>query len=412
MKEAARSPSSPWAAELGEIAAQCARCGKCQSVCPVYDVLRREQAVARGKVALVQCMLRGELEPGLSPHRWIYMCLKCLRCQSICPSSVNFSALQRLARSKVALRDPTPVAARLGAAMMLARRWLFDLALRSFYLGQKLLGFGKLPPQRHVMLFGAGGTAVPKVARRTTLSRFGSNRAGDERTVAFFTGCLMNYVYTEAANATIEVLQKAGWKVIVPAGQLCCGAPLASLGEMPGLRRLARRNIEVFERTRARYVVTACASCASTLREEYPGVLGREAEEFSSSVFELSQFLEKVAFQVPGKVDRRLTYHDPCHLAWVLNTSEAPRRLLRRAAEYVEMEDADRCCGMGGIFSTFNPGVADQIAEKKVRSVLASGAGTVVTTCPGCMMQIEGQLHRRRSDVRVMHLAEVLRETF
>ena len=412
MKETVREPSSRWAAELAEMVAQCSRCGKCQSVCPVYDVLRREQAVARGKVALVQRMVQGALKPGLSLHYWIYMCLKCLRCQSICPSSVEFASLQRLARSRVALRQPTPIVARLGASMMLARRWLFDLGLRVFYYGQKLLGYGKLPPQRHVMLFGAGGTAVPKVSRPTTISRYGSNQKAGDRTVAFFTGCLMNYFYTDAAQAAIEVLEKAGWKVIVPKEQLCCGAPLASLGEIRGLKRLARRNIEVFRRTGARHFVTACASCASTLREEYRSVLGAEAEEFCASMYELSQFLDKVGYKPSSGTNRSVTYHDPCHLAWVMDTREAPRKLLRRAADFVEMEDADRCCGMGGIFSTFHPDVAGEIGEIKVRSILAARADAVVTTCPGCMMQIEGQLTRRGADVRVMHLAEVLRETF
>ena len=171
---------------------------------------------------------------------------------------------------------------------------------------------------------------------------------------------------------------------------------------------LARRNVEAFKRTGAKYIVTACASCASTLRAEYRGVLGPEAEPLSGSLLELSEFLDRVGFAPDQKLDESVTYHDPCHLAWVLGVKEAPRRLIRRSAELVEMEDADRCCGMGGVFASMNPGVADEIGLRKVNAAAGTGVPTLVSTCPGCMMQIEGQLRKRDVAIRVEHLAELL----
>ena len=397
-----------WRQRMQDLSARCARCGKCQSVCPVYDVFHREQAVARGKVALMKQGALGRLPAGLSPHRWIYMCLKCLRCQSTCPSGVDFAALQRLARSRYALRSPVPVVARVGARLMLGRRWLFDLTLRAFYLAQKAAGLSRLPPQRHVILLNSLNKAVPKIARRTTLAKYASRERGDDRTVAFFTGCLMNYVYTDAADCAIELIRKAGWKVIVPRGQVCCGAPLASLGDENGFRMLARRNLEALRRVGARYIVSGCASCASTLRMEYGTVLGDEAAEMGESVLEFSQLLDRSGFKPAKKLQESVTYHDPCHLGWVLAEKGAPRRLIAQAAAMAEMDGADLCCGMGGVFSSFNPAVSDLIAEKKVGAARRTGAATLVTTCPGCMMQIEGQFLKHHADIKVEHLAQLL----
>jgi glycolate oxidase iron-sulfur subunit len=185
-------------------------------------------------------------------------------------------------------------------------------------------------------------------------------------------------------------------------------------------RKAADLNVAVFSDVDC--VVTGCATCACTLKE-YSHFLANTPEReaaytaFSAKVKHVSQFLTDVldlkasAYRINPEIrGKKLTWHDPCHLNRHLGIKEQPRRILKSldGAEYVEMPNADRCCGMAGQFSMFYYELSRKIAEKKMDSVAASDADIVVTACPGCQLQLTESAARLRKPQRVMNLMDVL----
>ncbi len=395
-----------WQAELD----RCAVCGKCRAFCPVFAETLDETRVARGRIRLAKAYLRGDVGATRKLGDYVGSCLKCMRCQANCPSGVDYALILDMVRAEMVRKRPLPFLLRL-----VLRRLLFWR--RGFNAAMRLAGFfSKLIPRRgrrlrHLPLFLLGGRGVPPLAKETSLSWAARRipRPGRE-VVAFFTGCMMNYAYPEAVKSCVEVLERLRLQVVIPRDQVCCGAPALTVGDLKVVKKLARRNKEALLRRRPSVILTGCASCTSTLRVEYPKLFGEEFEEFSSRVQSFSEFLAERGEIEWKQGAEKVTFHDPCHLKWVQDIYLEPRTLLRKAAEFVEMEDADSCCGLGGLFSLFHPDISGEIGRKKAEAVVRSGAEIVATECPGCMFQLQERLSAVRADVEVKHIGEILRE--
>lgn len=397
--------------KLQEELNRCAVCGKCRAVCPVFVKTLNESKVARGRIRLAGACLRGEVSATRKLGDYVSSCLKCYRCEANCPSGVDYGFVIDGIRAEIAARRPMPILLRLVLRKLLFRRSGFDAAMRAAHYLSRLLPRGR-KRLRHLPLFVLGGTSIPAIARRTALSRTRTRVARPVgETVVFFVGCLMNYVYPDAAESCIEVLERLGLRVVVPQDQLCCGSPAFSVGDLEAARRLATKNMRVLLRHDPSAIVTGCASCAGVLKREYPKLLGDEFEPLSSKVRGFSEFLAE-----RGEIDwdvrrrRKVTYHDPCHLKWLQNVYVEPRSILRGATEFVEMENADACCGLGGLFGLFHHDIAAQLGDEKARSVMESGAEVVATECPGCMLQLESSLSAAGGKTEVRHIGEVVRE--
>jgi L-lactate dehydrogenase complex protein LldE len=223
-------------------------------------------------------------------------------------------------------------------------------------------------------------------------------------------------LYPEIGVRIVRLLRRLGVAVDFPAGQTCCGLPLFNSGYHREAAAVAARTIPLFRDADA--VVIPSGSCAWMVKHEYPGLvrepgLQAEARRLAERTWEFSQFLVNALGVTEFETDvrGRLTYHDSCHLLRGLHESQSARTLLRRlkGAEFVELPGSDECCGFGGSFSVRLPEVSTSILERKLRNVEATSAGCVVACDAGCLMQMGGGLGRRRSAVRALHLAEVLR---
>ncbi|MBI5586447.1 MAG: (Fe-S)-binding protein [Deltaproteobacteria bacterium] len=235
-------------------------------------------------------------------------------------------------------------------------------------------------------------------------------------TVTLFIPCLMDGLFPQAAGDLVYLLRRLGFRLAYPPEQTCCGQPAFNQGYFEPARKLARRFIELFEP--AECIVCPSGSCTAMVKKHYeelfvqePGFLER-AQALGEKIFEVSQFLtayvplEKINARFPGKV----TYHDSCHSARGLGIFAETRRLLARVQglELVEMEDSKACCGFGGLFSRRFPEVSAAIGMEKIKQIQATGADWVIGNDPGCLMQIQGQLHRQALPIGVKHLVEVL----
>ena len=233
-------------------------------------------------------------------------------------------------------------------------------------------------------------------------------------TVALFVTCLVENMKPAIAFDTIALLEDAGYAVVVPANQVCCGQPNLNGGDRNNAIATARRVIDAF--IHFDYVVIPSGSCGGMLKHHYPQLLAEDSayrgksEQLAAKVFELSQFLIEVADYQPAAVNcEPVTYHDACAGLRELNIKSEPRQLLSNAGVQIsELAETESCCGFGGTFCVKYPDISAAMAERKVQDVLQTGADTLVMGDLGCILNIEGKLHRDGHRVRVIHYAELL----
>ncbi|MFQ5860996.1 MAG: (Fe-S)-binding protein, partial [Dehalococcoidia bacterium] len=238
--------------------------------------------------------------------------------------------------------------------------------------------------------------------------------------VALLSGCIMPIVQARTMEAAVRVLQRNGCQVVVPQGQLCCGALNLHSGDRSQARAMARRNIRVFLESGADAVLVASAGCGSAMKEchellrddpEY----GPLAQRFSGMVQDITEFLVQLPLEPPqGELKQRVTYQDPCHLAHAQRIAQAPRSILQAipGLEYVEMEGASQCCGAAGIYSIVQQGMARQLLEEKMAKVKATSAQVIATANPGCVLQLEAGVRGVGLPARVCHVVELLDEAY
>lgn len=391
--------------------AKCSMCGKCHSVCPVYLETGEETMVTRGRISLAMALRDHEIKFTDKLKDSVYSCKKCLRCCKICPSGVNFEVIIQSLLYSVAEEMGIPLLPKLVFRWVLPRRWLFDLLLKITSITQKFTPTKKRGPMRHLPLMFMGNRWVPALAAGSALKQFGGEHkvANPKMRVAFFTGCLINYVYTDIAESVIDVLNRLDIDVVVPKDQLCCSLPALSLGDKKAVALLIKKNSEALKNANVDAIVAACGSCTKSLKSDYMHILGDSWEEMSKKVYDISEFIEKFTEYQTEPIDKKVTYHDPCHLFWALDVSKEPRNQLKRSANYIEMEGASNCCGGGGIFTLLHYDLTLKIMNRKIDSIVKSGAEVVATNCPGCVMQIADGITGRGLHIKSLHTIQVLR---
>lgn len=390
--------------------AKCSMCGKCHSVCPVYLETGEESMVTRGRISLAMALRDHEISLTEKLKDSIYSCKKCLRCCKICPSDVNFEVVIQSLLYSVAEEMGIPFMPKMIFRWVLPRRWLFDLVLKVSSITQKLVPTKKRGVMRHLPLMFMGKRWVPTLAKGSALKQFqGEHHVPNPKMrVAFFTGCLINYVYTDIAESVIDVLNRLNIEVVVPKGQLCCSIPAVSLGDKKSAMVLVNRNRKVLEDAKVDAIVTACGSCSKTLKSDYMHLLEESWAGMAKKVYDISEFIEKFTEYKTEPLAEKVTYHDPCHLFWAQNISKEPRNQLKRSANYIEMKRASDCCGGGGIFTLLHYDLTLKIMNRKIDSIVESGAEVVATNCPGCVLQISDGIADRGLSIKTLHTIQML----
>lgn len=235
--------------------------------------------------------------------------------------------------------------------------------------------------------------------------------------VSLFVTCLVDQLWPSIGASAVEVLRRAGCEVEFDQRQTCCGQPAFNTGYRSEARVLARRFIEVFESSSADAIVSPSGSCTAMVhhfRELFSAdEMWRErAENVASRTHEFASFLVNVlgVDELGASFTGRVTWHDACHGLRDLNLHSEPRRLIHqvRGVEFVEMANADACCGFGGTFSVKYPEISVAILDNKIEAIEKAGVRAVVSGDASCLMQMGGRLSRKASPVRAMHLAELL----
>jgi glycolate oxidase iron-sulfur subunit len=408
----------------------CMKCGFCMSSCPVYKEDLIEASVARGRNAMVRGLIKGELEFTHRLAEIIDKCTLCKTCSVNCPAHVDIPAVVIAARAdkyrKLGLKFPYNLVYR----SILPRRVLFGRVVRLAGIAQKLFFPKSEGTLRHLPLFVDGmlgkGRNIPTVAKkflRQQIPEVNSPLRGVpiKYRVGYMTGCITDYIFPETGLKLIKFLNRQGVEVIVPRKQGCCGVPVyMGAGDFDIGRKMADTNSEAFKGLD--YVIVDCASCGSAIKE-YEKYLADTDDrklkysEFGNKVIHITAFLTDVLRLPPSAYTTKeefkgksVTWHDPCHLNRYMGVKEQPRKILNDMKEikYIEMADADKCCGMAGGFSMKFYDTSKKIADRKTNNIQNSGADIVVTGCPGCQIQLLDTAARHKLPIKVMHIMDLL----
>lgn len=406
-----------------DLLADCVHCGFCLPTCPTYLLWGEEMDSPRGRIHLMNLAARGEIGLGETVRGHIDACLGCMACVTACPSGVRYDRLieavrpqvDRLAgrtrsdrwfRGLIFALFPYPRRLRLAASAI----WLYQRSglRRLAHRG----GLARLLPPR----LRAMESLVPAVSLSAMATRLpvrtpatGARR----RTVAMLTGCVQRVFFAEVNAATVRVLAAEGCEVIVPPGQECCGALSVHSGRDEEGRSRARRLIDAFEREQADSIVVNVAGCGSTLKE-YGDLLADDPEyaeraaRFAARVTDVSELLADLGPAAPRHpIAARVAYHDACHLAHAQGVRSQPRAVLATipGLDVADIAEADICCGSAGIYNLVQPQAAEQLGRRKAANISATGADAVITSNPGCLLQIERHLGQ---PVPVLHLVQLL----
>lgn len=382
----------------------------------------------RGRIYLMRAVTDGRMELSKEVRRHLELCLDCRSCETACPSGVQYGRLIepfRVAMEKAPdgrgssdwfrrwiLFGLFPYANRLRWSLLPARL----LQLTGLDRMVEAVGLPKLLPgklrQMHAML--------PRLRKREPelpefLPAIGTKRA----TVALFTGCIGEAVFHHTNWATARVLQRNGCDVLIPKGQTCCGAIHYHAGEEPPALQRAVQNANSIDPDKVDAVIVNVAGCGSMLKDyRHLHVAEEHAERvrrFAAKVKDINEFLIELGPIVPtGRIQRKVTYHDACHLCHAQQIRTQPRKLLQMipGLEIVPLAESDICCGAAGTYNLTEVEMAERLVRRKVDNVVATGADTLVVANAGCTLHIGRRLRQDGRNIDLVHPVELLDESY
>ena len=409
---------------------KCVHCGFCLQACPTYIQTGLETESPRGRIALMKAVNEGRLEmtPAVVGH-WD-MCIQCRACEVACPSGVPYGRLIEATSAQIERVRKRGLVARLVAGTVLNHVLLHQGRLGLLATMLRLYErTGMQTVVRRARLLRLLSPGLAELERSSPSIRGGSFKArgqvapaaGEKRArVALLSGCVMPVVHGPAMDAVTRVLARNGCDIVVTRDQVCCGAIHSHVGDLEAARDLARRNIDAFTADGVDAVINASAGCGTRLKE-YGHLLqddpayAKKAQDFSAMVKDIHEFLVELPLRPPeGRVERRVTYQDSCHLAHSQRITDAPREILRSipGLEFVEMRDSDRCCGAGGTYTITQREMSLKLLDSKMEAADATRADTIATANPGCVVQLEYGVRRRQAGAEVRYVVELLDEAY
>ncbi|MEK5060530.1 (Fe-S)-binding protein [Paenibacillus shunpengii] len=415
----------------------CMRCGFCLPACPTFRETGLEQESPRGRIALMKAVADGLMSPDQAFQDQMNHCLGCRACEPACPADVKYGQLIEQARD--AIEDEVKHRIPVRGLRRTVFEGLFPHRKRLKVLGGALgfyqkSGLQKMARHSGVMRMFPKHLAemekvLPEASANGVVEQIGTIFPAKGETVArvaLFRGCIMDVLFAQTNVNTVKLLSEAGFEVVIPNEQVCCGALHAHSGEMELARSLARTNLSVFKEAGIDYIVSNAGGCGALL-VEYDHLLHEDSEHaemakwFASRVIDVSQLLhEHGRIPVFAETEERtsgtvtITYQDSCHLRNVMKSSNAPRQLMKQVANvnFVEMKEADRCCGSAGIYNVTQPEMAGEILSHKMEHANRTEARYLLTSNPGCLLQMKlgVEKHGAAGEMEVKHIVDFLYE--
>jgi len=411
----------------------CMRCGFCLPTCPTYiESGYQESHSPRGRIALMKAVVDGLIEPDEDFEKSLNMCLGCRACEPVCPSGVNYGHLLEEARDIVHQNKKHSLPVKAVRNTVFEGLFPHQNRMRTLtgLLGvYQRSGMQKVVQKSGLLKFLPDSFAtmervlpdVPSLKELKNRPYHLEPIGVQKKKVSFFTGCLMDTMFMKTNDATMKLLQLAGCEIFIPKTQACCGALHGHSGEKNKAKELAKQNIAAFEEIEADYIITNAGGCGAFLID-YDHLLkddpqwAKRAKSFSRKLKDISSVLVELEFHkkelsLPAQI---ITYQDSCHLRNVMKTASEPRTLLQsiNGATYMEMKNADSCCGSAGIYNIVESEMSMKILDSKMKNVKDTHAKTIVTANPGCLLQMKLGIEREglSDQMRAVHIVDLLLE--
>lgn len=405
--------ADPATAMAEAVIRKCVHCGFCTATCPTYVMLGDELDSPRGRIYLIQAMLEKKADPTPQVVKHIDRCLSCLSCMTTCPSGVNYMHLLDHARAYIEQRYRRPLSERLVRrllAAVLPYPGRFRIALALARLGRPtapLLARMNWTRPLAAMLSLAPRKAAGPATRDTP------RPAAPVGRVALLQGCAEQVLRPEVRAATIRLLGRIGYQVVLAPGEQCCGALVHHMGREAAAVDAARRNVDAWSRQIDEggldAILITASGCGTTVKD-YAFLLRNDpayadrAARVSALARDVSEFLDGSALPAGNGHGLTVAYHPACSLQHGQKVTEAPKRLLAHMGYRVKLPaEAHLCCGSAGTYNILQPELAGQLGDRKTAAIERLGADVIATGNIGCAMQIG-----MRTCTPLVHLVELI----
>ncbi|MHC1635996.1 MAG: (Fe-S)-binding protein [Candidatus Methanospirareceae archaeon] len=384
----------------------CTRCGECVNLCPTYSVVNDKRVTPREKIQWFKRLIRSQY--GLRARIFgpkpikeeelremaekIYMCSTCAQCQVVCPSKIDTVELWERGMRWLLVKE--------GLGPMKRQERLIEST-------KKYDNPWRKPPS-------VRDEWIMKLRKEKGLKV--KDFTEEKAEILYFVGCTasLNENLYKIAMDTAEILSKAGVDFgVLGSIEKCCGSVFLRMGDWADFERLARKNIELFNKYGVETIITSCAGCFRTLNRDYQKVERVDNIEIMHTSQLVEKLIKEGRLKLENPINMKVTYHDPCHLGRHMGVYDAPRNILKKipGVEFVEMERSGEnslCCGAGGGQRAGFPEVVGEIAKKRVKMAEETGAVAILSCCPFCSQTLELGVNLSNSPLKVMDVTEVV----
>jgi len=399
---------------VDDILRKCVHCGFCTATCPTYVLRGDELDSPRGRIYLIKGMLEGDKPASAKVVKHIDRCLTCLSCMTTCPASVNYMHLVDHARVHIEKTYTRPLGDRLLRnllAFILPYPGRFRLSLLAGWFARPL---AKLMPGRLGGLVRGVPSVISNPSSVDKPQSFLPETSVGKR-VVLMTGCAQQVLAPSINEATVRVLNRHGCEVVIAEGGGCCGALVHHMGKEKDAHAAAKANIRAWERVEANggldAIVINASGCGTTVKDygfmlrDDPDWAARAAH-MSGLTKDVSEIMSELVLNpVPTAEKPVIAYHSACSMQHGQQIREQPKALLRAAGfEVREPGESHLCCGSAGTYNIMQPEISDQLKDRKVKNLKATGADVVATGNIGCLMHIGNGME----GTPVVHSVELL----
>ncbi|MEK4198886.1 (Fe-S)-binding protein [Cytobacillus sp. FSL K6-0265] len=402
----------------------CVQCGYCLPACPTYTTMGKERHSPRGRINLVQMASEGkislkEIEDSME------LCLGCRACETACPTNVQYGKILSSYKEVRMQQEGSPFFNQLAMKKGLSNKGMLNTMNHSlrFYQHSGIEKLAKVTKGIQILpeKLRAFEAILPNITKPDKALRKGTLIPHKETKmkVAFFTGCIMDVFFARINDLSIKLLKHAGCEVTVIKNQTCCGALQHHEGDSETTIQLAKENIRAFEKDHYDYIVNSIGGCGAML-VEYDQLLqfdpdwSERAKVFAEKSKDISVILAELDIQFTKKVEKKITYQPSCHLTNVQKVKKSPLDLIQRipAATYIPLPEMDMCCGSAGTYNIFHYKESMEILDEKMDYVKERVPEVIVTSNPGCHLQMCMGVKREglEMSVEVVHIVEILAE--
>jgi L-lactate dehydrogenase complex protein LldF len=394
----------------------CLKCGACLNVCPSYRSVGGHVYGGKaymGGIGSVLTSIFSGIEEAAEINK---LCTGCGKCKEVCPCKIDVPVMIAALREQVAAKEGLPLIKKAMISIVGDNDKLNTVANLATKLGGMTAVLKLFPGIKDKDI------DIPKLQKPfLTQAYVKGHRLENVEAKAhcvLYGGCLLNYVYPETGVAVIEVLEKLGYAVAFPEGQVCCGAPARYAGDRGSAVTMAEKNVMVLANTEGP-IIYACPTCGMYLAELFPGMVApghihEMAEEIAKRTVGFGDFIARhvqdAFFEKGPMFEAKITYHESCHMRQNAGGLNHIRQLIKgiKGAELVEMKNPESCCGFGGSFTIDFPDVSLSIAKRKAEDIIETRADYVVSDCLACTYQIGRMLKRLKSPIQVLHIADLI----